>query len=168
MTTKERVEDLLKYREGKLYWRKLSCPKSRVVVGSEAGWVDSCGYIKIAIDGKTYQAHHLVYLMFKGYIPKTVDHIDTNRENNKIENLRECTRQENCMNRSIHPNNTSGTTGVFWNKNDEVWHVKIGLNYKRLYLGSFKDKNEAISVALNAYNEHYGDFCHNRIKNNGE
>lgn len=75
-----------------------------------------------------------------------IDHIDRNPSNNKRENLEIKTQGENTKNRGKSGLNTSGVSGVSWRKDIQEWAVRIGVDGKRTYLGSFKDKKEAIRI----------------------
>lgn len=103
-------------------------------------------------DGKYINMHQL--LGFKNY-----DHIDRNELNNRKYNLRVCTEQQNHMNRSLNRNNTSGITGVSWDKTYSRWKAQIGLNKKYIKLGAFKEKKDAIICRLKAEAEYYGEFA---------
>ena len=81
------------------------------------GSLDKDGYLIIKVKGKQFKAHRIVWLLCKGDFPKLViDHIDRNRLNNKIENLREVTPKENFQNRTIHPNKDTGVVGIYKDK----------------------------------------------------
>ena len=90
-----------------------------------------------------------------------VDHINHNRLDNRISNLRICTRQENCMN-SGKRYNSSGVTGVTWAQNRNRWHARIVINGKQKHLGYFKTKEEAIEARRQAEIEYYGEFAPTR------
>lgn len=81
------------------------------------GSLDKDGYLIIKVKGKQFKAHRIVWLLCKGDFPKLViDHIDRNRLNNKIENLREVTPKENFQNRTIRPNKDTGVVGIYKDK----------------------------------------------------
>lgn len=86
------------------------------------------------------------------------DHIDRNPLNNRKYNLRPATQQENCMNRSIRSDNTSGITGVAWDKKSCKWRAYISQNGKLLHLGLYDKKEDAIKARLDAVNKNYGEF----------
>lgn len=85
--TQECVRSLFDYRDGELYW-KVSRGNG-MKIGDLAGTVRTDGYRSIQINGKLYLAHRLIFLYHYGYIPKEIDHIDSNPSNNNISNLRE-------------------------------------------------------------------------------
>ena len=94
--------------------------------------------------------------MFNNKKPEgLIDHIDGNVRNNKIENLRLVTPQDNQRNTKINSKNISGIIGVFWSRNDCKWYSRITVNGNKIHLGSFYDKTDAIFARLNA-EEKYG------------
>ena len=87
-----------------------------------------------------------------------IDHIDGNRVNNNIENLRWASYSQNAMNTKIRVNNTSGTKGISYHKRDKVWAAFISYNNQKLHLGNFKTKEEAIEARTNKANELFKEF----------
>mgnify|MGYP000232644080 CR=1 FL=1 len=114
--------------------------KSRLI-HKEMGRINSKGYrqIGITINGKQKQirSHRLAWFIYYGELPNVIDHIDKNKLNNRITNLRSCTDQENNFNRGIYSNNTSGYKGVSWNKRCKKWTSHINSNGSLIRLGSF-------------------------------
>ena len=90
---------------------------------------------------------------------KSYDHIDRNPLNCRRSNLRIATQRQNTMNRSKMKNNTSGITGVVWNKRDEMWIAFINIDGKKKILGKFKSKKHAIRVRLIAEMLYYREFA---------
>lgn len=86
------------------------------------------------------------------------DHIDRNPLNNRKGNLRECTRSQNAMNRSKQGNNTSGVTGVTWDKNSNKWDAFIKVEYQMIHIGLYSRKEDAIRARLEAEKEIKGEF----------
>lgn len=93
-----------------------------------------------------------------------IDHEFHNTKDNRKEFLRIVTRSENCMNRSLHSNNTSGVTGVYWNKVNENWRAQITINNNQIQLGSFDDFNEAVEVRKQAEIEYFGEYQYKEIQ----
>lgn len=87
------------------------------------------------------------------------DHIDRNTLNCTRKNLRPSTHRENARNKSKHKYNTSGVTGVYWDKRLKKWFARICVNYKRIYLGYFNDKEDAIRVRLQAEAHYFKEFA---------
>lgn len=81
------------------------------------GSFDKDGYLILKIKGKQYKAHRVVWFLCKGEFPKgELDHINRNRRDNRIENLRECNRQLQVENRNYYPNPDTGIRGVYLDK----------------------------------------------------
>lgn len=112
--TLDRLKGLLRYERetGKFFWKKTSRATRE---GEEAGHVrEHHGYRAITIDGTSYYAHRLVWLWESNEWPKhNVDHQNGNRDDNRIENLKDLTFSQNSHNTSkLGPNNTTGFRGV--------------------------------------------------------
>jgi len=124
-------------------------------------------YKRICIDGKTYMLHRIVFLYHHGYLPKITDHIDGNRYNNTIENLREVNQSQNCLNRSHMKHSKSPFKNVYLQKNHNNpnwkrnWVVVLTVDGKRKYFGSFEDLELANLVAHEARAKYHGAFARN-------
>ena len=130
---------------------------------NEIGQIAGClhkgkGYIHVKIKAKCFKAHRLVFLYHYGYLPECVDHIDGDKANNKIENLRAATKEENCRNQKIRSTNKSGCKGVRWNSLSKKWQVGICKNYKNIHLGMYEDLELASLVAVEATELIHGRF----------
>ena len=87
MLTQKEVCDYFDYVDGILYWKVQKA--NAIKIGQAAGSLDErTGYYRIHINSKMYKTHRLIFLYHHGYLPNYVDHIDNNRTNNRIENLR--------------------------------------------------------------------------------
>lgn len=95
-------------------------------------------------------------------VGKDYDHIDRNPLNNKKDNLRKSTDSENNCNHSLRSNNTSGITGVGWDKRSNRWIARISINHKYSHIGYFVDKEDAIVARLQAEAKYYGEFAPQR------
>ena len=93
---------------------------------------------------------------------KNGDHIDRNEFDNRKSNLRHCIQQENSYNKSKRTDNTSGIIGVSWNKNRQKWVSYINAGGKRIPLGYFIDKEEAIKSRLIAEQKYHQAFAPQR------
>ena len=110
-------------------------------VGKECG-TPIHGHKRMRIYGQPIYIHRAAFACFYGYWPKMeIDHINHDRSDNRISNLRDSS--ENAKNRSKQSNNESGYTGVYWNKNRQKWHARVG----RKHIGYFKDLELAGFVA---------------------
>jgi hypothetical protein len=143
---------------GNLLWKRKSSAK--VKVGAIAGTLKSHGYLCVGINYNSYRAHRLIFLMHKGYLPKTIDHINGDKLDNRIENLRAATVGQNQHNRKTNANNTSGYKGVSWHKARKKWVARITLERKNIHLGYFANAEEAAKVVRAAREELHGDFAH--------
>lgn len=88
-----------------------------------------------------------------------VDHINRNRLDNRKNNLRLVDKSENAINSDIRINNTSGITGVSWNKRINSWRTYINYNGNRLELGHYKKYEDAVRSRLIAEKQYYGDYA---------
>jgi hypothetical protein len=149
------LHSLLEYRDGVLY-RKVKT-SNRIKIGDIAGSLSN-GYLLTRINGKKYSNHRIIFLMFHGYLPKCIDHIDGNRSNNKIENLREASLSQNQQNAKTPSTNTSGAKGVSWKKEKKKWMVQVSVNGKLKFFGHFEDLELADLVAQEARNKFHGNF----------
>lgn len=157
MLTKERAHELLSYCDGALYWK--STRSSSAKSGNKAGIIGSTGYLQTKIDGKRCMVHRVIFLMFHGFTPEFVDHIDNNKLNNRIENLRAASKAQNGHNVGIRSTNTSGAKGVYWKKQDKKWCVRVRFDGKRKFLGLYDDLELAELVAIEARNKYHGEYA---------
>jgi hypothetical protein len=145
---------------GNLIWKiKPSSRGHHVKAGDIAGTLKSHGYLCVGINYNSYRAHRLIFLMHKGYLPKTIDHINGDKLDNRIENLRAATVGQNQHNRKTNANNTSGYKGVSWNKAQKKWTARITLERKIIHLGYFANVEEAAEVVRKAREELHGSFA---------
>lgn len=157
--TQARVQELLSYdpETGVFTWRiSLS---NRAPVGSVAG-TNSYGYVHIGVDGTIYRAHRLAWLWVHGALPTTdVDHINCNRADNRISNLRLASRSQNCANiPRLRATNSSGRRGVCWDKSRGKWAAQITINYRNRLIGRFDNIDDAEAAYLKVAREHFGAF----------
>jgi len=110
-------------------------------IGKPTGYITTLGYMDVRIQQKTYKLHRLAFLFMGEDMPKEVDHIDGDKTNNKWSNLRAATRSENCRNRCMSSNNTSGHSCVYINKGrGKKYFSKVGGKH----LGSFDHIYQAV------------------------
>ena len=120
-------------------------------------------YTEVKSLGFRFVAHRAAWLLYYGYLPKLIDHIDHNGENNKIENLRETCHQGNARNSTLYSTNKSGHVGVSFDTRRKKWKAEICVNYKNIFLGYFETKAEAIDarVKSSAENNFHINHCSN-------
>lgn len=128
--------------------------------GIVQGHIDTQGYLRIGIKGKSYKAHRLAWFFVHGVWPSgQIDHIDRNKLNNRISNLRDVTQSYNQHNRvEARRDNVAGLLGVRFNKKDGKYHARITANRKHLFLGQFDDPQEASAAYFAAKEELHPGF----------
>lgn len=130
-----------------LMWNKQNC-------GAIVGWVNSAGYMELRIDNASFRAHRVIWVYFNGddanFHKLQIDHIDHDRSNNRIENLRVVDRTQNMQNASMRSNNKSGHIGVHWHSIGKKWKAEIRLNGKAKHLGLFANIQDAIEARVAA------------------
>ena len=150
MITQRQLKELFHYdKDTGVFTRKIALSR-KSYVGEVITTKHIEGYIHTQIRGKQYLAHRLVWLYVHGYLPEYIDHINHIKDDNRLINLREVTRLENQQNLSIRCDNISGVCGVSWDKFRNRWAARIKHKGKYMYLGRFKDKDEAILVRKEA------------------
>lgn len=132
--------------------------------------ISRIGYcnLKLTTNGKksNVMPHRLVAKAFI-YNPNNkscVDHIDNNKLNNNVSNLRWATHSENIMNTTVKTNSKSGTKGVYWYKSSKKWNAQITIDGITKNLGYFDKKEDALQVRLEAVNKLFGLFAHQSEK----
>lgn len=133
----------------------------RIKDGKIAGSVSTIGYRVLRIDGSMVMGHRVAWAMHFGEWPlEFLDHIDRDRLNNRIGNLRQATYAENSRNRPLQRNSTSGYKGVFWHKNNRKWVATIKCAVgQQLALGSYDCKHEAAHAYNKAAIALHGDYA---------
>lgn len=155
MLTQERLKELLTYNPvSGVFIRNTNIHTARI--GDVTGSINELGYVDIYLDGKKYKSHRLVWLYVFGVFPKNeIDHIDHNKTNNAIANLREVTASGNQQNQiKARKNNLStGVLGVSFKKRDQVYTARITTNYVYKHIGTFKTVEEASDAYIKAKRE---------------
>ena len=151
--TVERARELFTYDPdtGDLTRRLTLC--GRAIAGRVAGFTDRDGYMSVWADGRKYLIHRLAWISYYGVWPyDQLDHIDGNRSNNRIENLREVDNAENTQNQ-IRPraDNRLGIMGVHNSRGKYL--SQIGVAGKNIFLGRFNTPEEAHEAYIKAKRE---------------
>ncbi|AHM86581.1 HNH endonuclease [Klebsiella pneumoniae] len=156
--TQELLRTLLEYdpQTGIFRWKIKA--SSSAHPGDIAGCIDGQGYRVIRIYGKNRKAHRLAWLYVYGDEPEVIDHIDRNRSNNAIENLRAVTFSQNSANRAAKSKNKSGFTGVYWNELGKKWQASIVANGRTHYVGLFATAQEAAKARTEYARQLYANF----------
>jgi hypothetical protein len=98
--------------------------------------------------------HQIICPCEEGYEP---DHIDGNGLNNRKNNLRPLTHQQNCWNRDHYKSSISGVIGVLWDESKKLWKVNLGYNYDSVYVGHSETFEEACQARWNTEEEYFGE-----------
>jgi hypothetical protein len=149
----EAVRQLLDYEPdtGLLRWKPRGQPQwDATYAGKEAltGRVD--GYKRGKLLEVSVRAHRVVWAWVYGYWPLNIDHINGDRTDNRLANLREVTVRQNAQNMKRYENNKSGYTGVIWMKRAERWRATIKILGRNKHLGSFRNIEDAIAARKQA------------------
>jgi len=150
------VIDLFDYRDGALFWRKDR--GSNAKAGNRAGRLLKTGYRSIHISGRRYQEHRLVFLWHHGFMPSQIDHVNGDKCDNRIENLREADHSRNQMNTSDRKNST-GYRGVRFVERTGRWAARIYKNGREIRIGTFDTPEEASAAYKAKATELFGEFA---------
>ena len=158
--TQDEIKELFHYKNSQLYWN--SRPARAVDISKPAGGIDvSTGYWRIMIGGKTYGAHRLIFIMHYGCIPEIIDHINGDKSDNRLQNLRTATQAENSRNAKLSKDNESGFKGVGFCKRTQRWRGRIMLNKKAIFVGSFIKLDDAVDATIKLREKLHGIYANN-------
>lgn len=150
---------LFKYnsKTGELFWLK---PRAkRLKPGDRAGSYAEKGYRQVEIYGRGYREHHVCFAIFHGRWPANqIDHKNGVVDDNRICNLRECTRNENAKNRRINRNSASGYKGVSFHKASGKWAARVQVNNCRIQIGLFSSPELAYAAYKKEAKKCHGEF----------
>lgn len=128
--------------------------------GQVAGHRDKYGYLNLNLKCRLYYAHRVAWAHFYGKWPDNIlDHINCDRADNRIVNLREATVSQNKANSKVSTRNTSGAKGVYWNKRENKWIARIRHGGRDVFLGSFHTLPDAAQAYDLAAVEMHGEFA---------
>lgn len=117
----------------------------------------------IRIGRKNYSGPRVIWLLIHRRWPLgDVDHIDGDPRNNRISNLRECSRTQNMANKRMHKNNACGVKGVYWDTQAQRWKATVIKDRRKHHAGSFLDKHDAGRAYLKKAEELFGEFATDR------
>lgn len=139
---------------GNLIWLKT---KGRAKQGAFVGWVSTHGYREMQIEGERKKVHHVVWFLHKGEWPVMLDHINGNRLDNRIENLRTCTSRQNSSNRKKRDRKLP--RNVYHTIPKGKYRVYLQVEGKHISFGTYSELDEADTVAKQARELYYGAFA---------
>jgi hypothetical protein len=159
MLTQEYLKSIVDYDQetGVFTWR---VKRSNIPAGTVIGRGCKAWYGQAGIDGKLYLLHRLAWLYIHGRWPADdIDHINGDRHDNRIANLREATRAQNLLNKGPRASNTSGYKGVTWSKRRQKWMAQIGHGGRNFGLGYYQTAEEAHAAYVAAAAKLHGEFA---------
>ena len=163
------------FETGKLFWKELNpsdFKDRKKSATSQCNWwnsryankeaftsYDVYGYKIGRIRGKGYKAHRVLFALYYGRWPEgDIDHINRDKADNSIKNIREATRAENMYNTKLRKDNTSGYKGVSLDKRKNKWMARIKINGKYKFLGYFNTPEQAHEAYCRAAELYHVDF----------
>jgi hypothetical protein len=158
LLTYELVRELFDYKDGGLYWK--SSRNGRGWAGDRFGRVHMDGYRNGYVHGLTVSEHRLIFLLHNGYYTENqIDHINRDKSDNRIENLREVSYSCNAKNCGLSVRSKSGVTGVTPNPRGNGWRVRVSIDGKLNHLKTCKELGEAVIVRWKAEVKHDYPDC---------
>jgi len=162
LPTQSELRSMLEYDPltGIVTWKE---NRSNMIKGSVAGCVHSSGYRVIGLNNKTQRLQRVIWVYMFGHIPEGfyIDHINGNKLDNRLENLRLATNNQNQQNRPAPKNSSSGYRGVTWHKQVNKWMSRICHNGERTTIGFFDSAEEAYTAYKKEANKLFTH--HNRL-----
>jgi hypothetical protein len=144
--------------------RRASSWNSRCA-GKQIYCINKAGYIVIRLSSEIHLIHRVIWKFIYDIEPIIIDHIDGNRTNNRLNNLRSIDIIESNHNLGLQERNTSDYTGIHWDEHRKKWKVEIGYKNKNIYIGRFTNKQDAIAARKQAETEYGYHPNHGRPRN---
>lgn len=156
----DKFRELFRYDPETGSLARLARAGGRACQAGHAGYVDPRGYPRVQINRRSHLVHRLAFLYMTGRWPDgDVDHIDGNTGNNKWSNLRIATKAQNLANAKRSKHNTSGFKGVYFRSDRQKWCAEIRTERRRIWLGVYETREEAVSVRKTATTKYHGEFA---------
>ena len=149
----EVVRRFFDYKDGALVWK---VKKGRANIGDTA-WRGSHGYKMLTFNRQKYQEHRLIWAWHYGDVPDFLDHIDGDFNNNRVENLRPATHQQNMRNRKMPSHNKTGIKGVYMAKDRFRGFIAAGKDKR--FFGPFSSLEEAAACVASARANMHKEFA---------
>lgn len=147
----EDVRGIFDYDAGTLRWKKS---------GLIAGYAINTGYRAVKIRGHQYVIHKLVWLYVYGSWPSSpLDHIDCDKSNNKVENLRLADASLNGANIPVRSDNVLNLKGIQLHKATGKYRARIFIKGKHVSLGLHHKVEDAVAAYARAAKDHFGDYA---------
>ena len=158
MLTHERLLEVLDYdpETGEFRWKPHKGLR-KVRAGTVAGTLNQLGYRQISIKRKVYLAHRLAWFYVHGTWPtRCIDHINRNRADNRLANLRDVTHSQNGAN--SRPKNASHPKGVTFHAASGFWYANVTKDRKGTFLGNYRTMEEAHKAYVSGATRIHGEF----------
>lgn len=156
------VQETFEFRNGTLFWRERPISHfanesyakrwNKRFAGKPIGlWLAKGDYARIGVGKHSFLVHRVIWFFAYDEWPSgDIDHINGDKQDNRLENLRSVTRSENLRNMIRRSDNKSGCTGVYWRKGEGKWIATVTVRGRTTYLGRFRHKANAIEARLTA------------------
>lgn len=155
-----RLLELVSYDKETGMFTRLVSTSPRAMAGTVGESVDGKGYLRISVEGRRYLMHRLAWFYVTGEWPKDeIDHRNTNRKDNRWENLRLADTFTNKRNTRPYRSNKSGLKGVSWHVTSKKWRSRIRIDGKEVVLGMFDTPEEANRAYADAAEKHFGEYA---------
>lgn len=159
--TQNQMRELLSYdpAAGTFHWLQR---RGWVPAGAKAGTIGRDGYVKINVFGWPRKAHRIAWLLASGEWPPAnvdIDHINGNRADNRLANLRLASRAQNSWNSHAHNDSLHGFKGLTWIHGRQKWQVRICVHGSRKTLGHFTSLEDAQAVYRDAARHFFGEYA---------
>lgn len=155
------VVSVYEYDGNGKFFHKVNKGKGRV--GERAGHLGNRGYRVLTLNKKTYLDHRVIFFIHNGFLPEVIDHINNDPLDNRIENLRACSVEENCWNAMLSKSNNSGFKGVGWHSASKKWRARLKMRGEEIHIGMFDDLNEAVKAVRKKRESLHGQFCNHGV-----
>ncbi len=152
----ELCKSLFDYKDGSLYWR--NDRGSNAKAGARAGRLLPTGYRSIHVSGRRYQEHRLIFLWWHGVLPDQIDHINRDKSDNRIENLRRCNHSFNQVN-TADRQSKSGIRGVRMVDKTGRWMARVYKDGREIRVGTFSTMEEASAAYRAKMRELFAEFA---------
>jgi hypothetical protein len=152
----DKLLQVIEYRKDGHFYHKLG-NKFREV-GDKFGYINAQVYVFVKLGKRNLLAHRAAFYSHYGYLPECIDHINNNKADNRIENLRECTFSQNSHNAKLSKSNTTGVKGVSFHKSSGKYQVQVWRKNKNINGGIYPTIKEAEAAAISLREELHGNF----------
>ena len=160
LPSQQELHKFFEYKEGNLYWKTKAA--RCIKIGDEVGCLGADGYVVLTLNKLKYKMHRIIWVYHYHTISSNlqIDHIDGNKANNLIENLRLATNSQNKANsKRAYGNSKSNILGVYWFEARGKWRAKIQKNNQTFCLGYFVNQEDAIAARKAAELQYFGEFA---------